>query len=298
MYVKTGENHWINLFQCPRIQIEKEVKMQEQMNLRNELAQKQLETIEHTLNRLIEHRAEIMDRLTLEDFSNKSLLSTPLSEPEILGLIPQVKETVIEQKTLEAGYRQLLVDCEAEITDLIENFGVLKATIESETSREHVNENDTDDILREYWDEFKEYCDTYGLSLVPLEWNRNTQYSGFRLSIKSVSDRDIWLAAWRKPDQTQIAVNLSLKLTDSRSEDAFDALGIFNALEQEKEDIEADFGGSLRWQRDPFFPALGPVVGVYENITPDRDDWQRQFEWIFTMLETLNRVFRPFVMEK
>ena len=269
--------------------------MQEQMNLRNELAQKQIETIEHTLNCLIEHRAEIMDRLTLEDFSNKSLLSTPLSEPEILGLIPQVKETVIEQKTLEAGYRQLLVDCEAEITDLIEKFGVLRATIESETSRKHVNENDTDDSHREYWDEFKEYCDTHGLSLVPLTWGRSSQYSGFRLSIKSVSDTDIWLAAWRKPDQTQIAVNLSLRQMDSRSEDDFDALGTFNALEQEKEAIEAAFGGSLRWQREPIFPSLGPVVGVYKNITPDRDDWQRQFEWIFAMLETLNQVFRPFV---
>ena len=206
--------------------------MPEQTNLFNELAQTQLETIEHTLNRLIENRAEIMDVLTLEDFSSKALLPTPLSKQEVLGLIPQVKETVIEQRTLEAGYRQLLVDFEAGITDLIKKFSELKATIESgETSREHVNDHNTDGILREYWAEFGEYCDTYGLSLVPLTWNRNTQYSGFRLSIKSVSDTDIWLAAWRKPDQTQIAVNLSLRLTDSRSEDAFDTLRTFNALE-------------------------------------------------------------------
>ena len=209
--------------------------MQERMNVSNELAQKQLETIDHTLNRLIEHRAEIMDGLTLEDFSSKALLPTPLSEQEILGLFPQVKECVIEQRTLEAGYRQLLVDFEAGITNLIEKFSELKTTIESrETSREHVND-DADSILREYWDEFGEYCDTYGLSLVPLTWNRNTQYCGFRLSIKSVSDRDIWLATWRKPDQTQIAVNLSLR----HSEDAFDA------LEKEKEAVETTFGGKL-----------------------------------------------------
>ena len=82
---------------------------------------------------------------------------------------------------------------------------------------------------------------------------------------------------------------------DSRSEDDFDALGTFNALEQEKEAIEAAFGESLTWQKEPIFASLGPVVGVYKNITPDRDDWQRQFEWIFAMLETLNQVFRPFV---
>ena len=89
--------------------------MQERMNVSNELAQKQLETIDHTLNRLIEHRAEIMDGLTLEGFSSKALLPTPLSEQEILGLFPQVKECVIEQRTLEVGYRQLLVDFEAGI---------------------------------------------------------------------------------------------------------------------------------------------------------------------------------------
>ena len=236
--------------------------MQEQMNLSSELAQKQLETIEHTLNHLIGHRAEIMDVLTLEDFSSKALLSTPLSEQEILELIPQVKETVIEQKTLETGYRQLLVDFETGITDLIKKFSELKTTIESrETSREHVNDHNTDDILREYWTEFEEYCDTYGLLLVPLTWNRNTQYSGFRLSIKSVSDRDIWLAAWCKPDQTQIAVNLSLRLTDSRSEDVFDALGTFNALEKEKEVIENTFGGNLRWQKRTIFPLSGSCCG-------------------------------------
>ena len=135
---------------------------------------------------------------------------------------------------------------------------------------------------------------------MPLErvtWNRNPQYEGFRLSIKSVSDRDIWLAAWRAPQNRQIAVNLSLRQADSRSEDAFDALKAFNALEEEKEAIENAFGRSLRWQEEPFFPSLGPVIGVYKDITPDRDDWQEQFEWMFTTLEMLNQVFRPFILK-
>ena len=181
---------------------------------------------------------------------------------------------------------------------MIEKFSELKATIESrEPSREHVNDDNTDGILREYWAEFGEYCDTYGLSLVPLTWNRHTQYSGFRLSIKSVSDRDIWLAAWRDPNNRRIAVNLSLRLKESHREDenAFDALATFDALEVKKDVIENAFGESLTWQREPFFSSLGPVVGMYENITPDRDDWQRQFEWMFATLEKLNQVFRPFI---
>ena len=268
--------------------------MQEQMNLSNELAQKQLETIEHTLNRLIENRAEIMDVLTLEDFSSKALLTTLPSDAEVLELFPKVRESVMEQRTLEAGYRQLLLDFEGGLTDLINKYNDLKESIESgRTSRQHVNDDDTDDILREYWAEFREYCDNHGMPLERVTWNRNPQYEGFQLSIKSVSDRDIWLATWRKPDQTEIAVNLSLR----HSEDAFDALKAFNALEEEKAAIENAFGRSLRWQEEPFFSSLGPVIGVYKDITLDRDDWQEQFEWMFTTLEMLNQVFRPFILK-
>lgn len=270
--------------------------MQEQTNMIDELTRTQLETIEHTLNRLIEHRAKIMDVLTLEDFSSKVLLTTLPSDAEILGLIPQIKECVIEQRTLEAGYRQLQLDFEAGLSDLINKYSDLKEVIQSgQTSRQHANDDDTDDILREYWAEFREYCNDHGMPLEHVTWNWHTQYEGFRLSIKSVSDRDIWIAAWRAPQNRQIAVNLSLRQADSRSEDAFDALEVFNALEGEKEDIENAFGGSLRWQKEPIFPSLGPVVGVYKDITPDRDDWQQQFEWMFTTLETLNLVFRPFI---
>ena len=272
--------------------------MQEQMNLSNELAQKQLETIEHVLNRLIEHKANIMDVLTLEDFSSKALLTTLPSDAEVLELFPQVKESVIEQRTLEAGYRQLLLDFEEGLTDLINKYSNLKEAIELEHARwqdgqQHVNDDNTDGILREYWDEFKEYCDNYGMPLERVTWNRNPQYEGFQLSIKSVSDRDIWLATWRKPNQTEIAVNLSLR----QSENAFNALEVFNTLEEEKEAIENAFGGNLRWQKEPTFGSLGPVVGVYENITPDRDDWQRQFKWMFAKLEMLNQVFRPFILK-
>ena len=268
--------------------------MQEQMNLSNELAQKQLETIEHILSRLIENRAEIMDVLTLEDFSSKALLTTLPSDAEVLELFPKVKESVMEQRTLEAGYRQLLLDFEGGLTDLINKYSDLKEVIQSgQTSRQHANDDDTDDILREYWAEFREYCNDHGMPLEHVTWNWHTQYEGFRLSIKSVSDRDIWLATWRNPNNRRIAVNLSLR----HSEDAFDALEAFNTLKEEKEVIENAFGGDLEWQEKPSFPSLGPVIGVYKDITPDRDDWQEQFGWMFTMIEKLNSVFRPFIRE-
>ena len=266
--------------------------MQEQETVRDELERTQLNTIEHNLKRLIEHRANTMDVLTLEDFSSKVLLTSSLSDAEILELSPQVLEGVIEQRTLEANYRQLLFNFEEGLTNLINSFSDLKDRLESEQERsQDLNQaanTDTDDILREYWSEFKEYCDNHGMSLVPVTWSRHTQYFGFRLSLKNVSERDIWLATWRDPKNRRIAVNLHFRQEESGA--------VFNVLMEDKEDIEKVFGQSLTWQREPKFSAPGPLVGVYENITPDRDDWQEQFEWMFTTLEELNRIFRPFLL--
>ena len=276
--------------------------MQEQTNMIDELTRTQLETIEHTLNRLIEHRVNIMDVLTLEDFSSKALLTTLPSDAEVLGLFPKVKESVMEQRTLEASYRQLLLDFEAGLTNLINKHSDLKEVVESERAhwqdrQQDVNDDNTDSILREYWVKFREYCDDHGMPLEHVTWSQHTQYEGFRLSIRSISEREIWLAAWRDPQNRQIAVNLSLRQADSHSENAFNALEVFNTLEEEKEAIENAFSESLRWQKEPIFRSPGPVIGVYKNITPDRNDWQQQFEWMFTTLETLNSVFRPFILK-
>lgn len=93
----------------------------------------------------------------------------------------------------------------------------------------------------------------------------------------------------------RIAVNLHLRLGASDAENGFDGLAIFDVLKENKEDIEEAFGESFTWRRVPNFSTPGPLVGVYENITPDRDDWENQFEWMFTTIEALNHIFRKFV---
>ena len=101
-------------------------------NLQINLAQTQLDTIENKLNRLIEHRHNIMDEITLDDFSSQALFTNQPSKEQILDLFPQVKKSVIEQRTLEAAYRQTLLDFESELTDLIQKYSNLKETIQSE----------------------------------------------------------------------------------------------------------------------------------------------------------------------
>ena len=231
-----------------------------------------------------------MDVLTLEKFSSKGLLTPSLSEAEILELSPLVKECVIEQRTLEANYRQLLFHYEEALTNLINKFSDLKDRLESVQERSqdinHFVNTDADDTLREYWSEFEKYCDNNGMSLEPVTWNHHTQYSGFRLSLKNISERDIWLATWRDPKDRSIAVNLHFR-------GEFD---IFDVLIEDKENIEEVFDQSLKWQREPKFNTPGPLVGVYKNITPDRNAWLKQFKWMFTTLEELNQTFRPFIL--
>ena len=104
--------------------------MQGNVDVRTELAENQLGSIEDRLNRLIKHRHDIMDELTLDDFSSKTVLKNQASDTDILGLEPQVKEQVIEQRTLEAAYRQLLLDFESGLANLISQYSGLKDAIE------------------------------------------------------------------------------------------------------------------------------------------------------------------------
>lgn len=103
-------------------------------DLRLNLAQTQLETIENKLNRLIEHRHNIMDEVTLDDFSGQALFAEQPTDEVIRDFIPQVKESVIEQRTLDAAYRKTLLDFESELTDLIQQYSNLKETLETVVS--------------------------------------------------------------------------------------------------------------------------------------------------------------------
>ena len=103
--------------------------MQHNVDVRTELAENQLGSIEDRLQRLIKHRHDIMDELTLDDFSSKAVLKNQPSDADILDLLPQVKEQVIEQRTLESAYRQLLLDFESGLADLIPQYRDLKDAI-------------------------------------------------------------------------------------------------------------------------------------------------------------------------
>lgn len=181
-----------------------------------------------------------------------------------------------------------------DIRGVLERESILKQeSISEQQASQYINNaanTDTNDKSRDYWSEFKEYCDNQDMSLEPVTWNNHPYYFGFHISLGNVSQKDIWLATWRDPRNRYIAVNLHFRLGEPGSE------VIFDMLMEDKESIENVFGQSLRWQKGPKFSAPGPLVGIYKNITLYRDDWQEQFEWMFTTLKKLDQTFCPFIM--
>ena len=65
----------------------------------------------------------------------------------------------------------------------------------------------------------------------------------------------------------------------------------FHSLEEQREEIESQFGESLEWFAE--WETEKHVALRKEADPKDENDWPRQHEWMATKLEKLNEVFRP-----
>ena len=279
----------------------KRCKRQEQMNVRDELTRTQLNTIERNLNRLIEHRADIMDVLTLEDFSSKAILTTSLSDAEILELFPQVKESVIEQRTLEAGYRQRLLDFKAGLTDLINRFSDLKDRLESEQAQSQ----DISDVANEDLEKgeigmdqetFQELSETQQRQL--RFWTGLKDYmadEGALCNIGTPGTSAFHLFGIGRPEFSLIArlllrptrrIGIRLRMVGENAE------AHFRLLEEQQEEIHNEFGETLEWH--PRATPQSCWIALYQADTDplDENDWPQQYEWLTTKLERFDQVFR------
>ncbi len=138
-----------------------------------------------------------------------------------------------------------------------------------------------------YWSAFREYWAENSSVLKPWEWDedRHSDYFGFYIE----SFEDIWFAAWRGANHTQIAAKLCLKGTDAEL--------YFDRLKEQQHSIEAEFEQRLEWDRSPGYSPF-PQIGLYNRrITRDKADWPNQFEWLQKTLEKLDNVFRTRISE-
>ena len=99
--------------------------------------------------------------------------------------------------------------------------------------------------------------------------------SGFQLSTS---------ASWR---EEYIGVNLMVTGTHGKSH--------FDRLKMSKTEIESEIGVELQWEENP---KENYISHYLENTDlEDRDDWERQHQWLCEQLETFYNVFAPRVKE-
>ena len=101
--------------------------------------------------------------------------------------------------------------------------------------------------------------------------------SKFRLDA-SASVRDKW-----------ICVSLTLKGPNAKPH--------FYLLERDKADIEEEIGVELEWDEKDGWERSEIDLSLYETDLEDRQDWNRQHEWLCEQLETFHRVFSRRVKE-
>ena len=101
--------------------------------------------------------------------------------------------------------------------------------------------------------------------------------SKFRLDV-SASVRDKW-----------ISVNLTLRGSDAKSH--------FNVLKQDRIDIETAIGAELEWEEKPEQKRSYISRSLEDTDLEDRQDRDRQHQWLCGQLETFHKVFSPRVKE-
>ena len=132
----------------------------------------------------------------------------------------------------------------------------------------------------EYWDAFHKVLGTADGPIVvsgdrkpqPRSWMPyGVGRTGFRLGAVMVRPRN------------RVQAELYIYGTDAKA--------FFGLLQDQRDDIEQDFGCSLEWQELPEKRDCR-IAHVLNDVDPfDEADWPRQHEWLAEQLNTMHRVF-------
>ena len=141
----------------------------------------------------------------------------------------------------------------------------------------------TDDskLYPEYVSKFSRYCANNGMSLSSAGKSDKSQY----FSIGDFDPFKVSLGLFILNDST-ISANLNLNKANNNSE------RIFEALKSAREFFKNSFDEELLFL--PHRSTKVYIVGCKKDADiRDPNDWDNQFEWLCTNLETLNKVFLP-----
>ena len=135
----------------------------------------------------------------------------------------------------------------------------------------------------DYWTALQEHLEERSGVINPVAPSRDSWVSfgvgrsGFWLSA-SASVRDKW-----------ISVSLTLSGRDGKPH--------FYLLEGDKVDIEEDIGAELEWDEKQGRKQNYISLSLDDTNPEDRQDWNRQHQWLCEQLETFHKVFSPRVKE-
>ena len=132
-----------------------------------------------------------------------------------------------------------------------------------------------------YWTQFCDYLNQRG-SQLQSQTSRARHFIDFRIEVGSfLRTRQVIES---KYGPTAITVGFIMKGR---------AMTYFHSLEEQKKEIENQFGKPLEWFAG--YETEKHVALRKEADPRDENDWPRQHEWLATNLEKLNEVFRPWL---
>ena len=128
---------------------------------------------------------------------------------------------------------------------------------------------------KKFWAQFRDYMIQIGSQLRPRE-RKSTRYLVFDIGRQSFA-----ISAWRNQRDGLCCIELYMTGKNASAH--------FYLLQEEREEIESEFGESLVWQEK----IKNVVVSQgFENLTDERD-WPNQHKWLADNLEKLDKIFRP-----
>ncbi len=134
-------------------------------------------------------------------------------------------------------------------------------------------------LYLEYWTGLRNLLEQRNGVIKPIKpWPRNWLGFGigrskFRLDA-SASVRDKW-----------ICVSLTLRGPDAKPH--------FHLLEGDRADIEEEIGAELDWEETEEREQNYIELSMYDTDLEDRQDWNRQHQWLCDNLEAFHKVFSP-----
>ena len=146
----------------------------------------------------------------------------------------------------------------------------------TDTATQHLTESQLQ--YQKYWTHLRDALER-AESAVLFSTPSKYSYQSF-----GIGHSDFQIRAWQSRKNKQIYIQLMMLEEDAKAH--------FHLLKEQQQDIEAEFGESLKWLEMP--NNKGSSVYLYqENVDPtDEADWQNQHEWMISKLERFYKVFQ------